>query len=137
MSATLPNPSGPPPPSEQVNGPLDSSEYNFNIECLNFYTLEGSVTIQRSSHETAAEGLVRNGYLGASPDRPTLVVSLKTLELFYDIRRVKASFSVEAFTKLLCYKYFVCSSLICLPWTYRFPLGTIPAALSEGDLGYL
>lgn len=100
-------PAAPPTPApEEAPQP---SEYDFNIECVDFYSLADEVLIRRSSHESPAEGLVRNGYLGVSPDRPTLAVSIKTLELFYDIRRVKVSFSVEAFTKLVCHKYIVSS----------------------------
>ncbi|KAI0371593.1 hypothetical protein BV20DRAFT_1035224 [Pilatotrama ljubarskyi] len=51
-----------------------------------------------------AESLVLNGYLSTTPIRPSMAVSLKTLELFRRIRLFKASFSMEAFAKLIPYR---------------------------------
>ncbi|OSD03883.1 hypothetical protein PYCCODRAFT_1424523, partial [Trametes coccinea BRFM310] len=63
-------------------------------------------TVPMPAHcETHAEALVLSGYLGTSPLQPSLAISLKTLELFRRLRLFKASFSVEGFTKLLCYYY--------------------------------
>lgn len=56
---------------------------------------------------SVAEALVVNGYLGTTPVTPAVAISLKTLELLRRIRLVKASFSLEAFAKLVCYYYSV------------------------------
>ena len=55
------------------------------------------------------EALVKNGYLGNTPMTPSLAISLKTLELFRRIRLRKSSFSAEAYAKVLCDLYSVCT----------------------------
>ena len=103
----------PAPTADQVpDAQTGSPEYDLNLDCLDFYTLKTAIHVPRMSSQSPAEALVLHGYLGATPDNPSLAVSLDTLELFRDIRRFKASYSVEAFTKLLCYKYYVCA--VCL-----------------------
>ncbi|KAL7283898.1 hypothetical protein ACG7TL_001170 [Trametes sanguinea] len=82
-------------------------EYSFNIKVIDIYTLGTSATITRSPDCTAAEALVRHGYLGNSPVNPSLAISLQTLELFRCLKLVKASFSAEAFAKLVCFQYFI------------------------------
>ncbi|KAI0350003.1 hypothetical protein OH77DRAFT_1576588 [Trametes cingulata] len=47
------------------------------------------------------------GYLGNAPLNPSLAISFKTLELLRCLKLVKASFSIEAFTKLLCHQYYI------------------------------
>ncbi|KAI0753042.1 hypothetical protein C8Q80DRAFT_1342386 [Daedaleopsis nitida] len=96
-----------------AEGDVNMSEFDFEIDCIDLFSLCSSVTIRRSPQDSPAVGLIKNGFLAATPVSPTIVVSLKTLELFYDIRRFKASLSVEAFTKLICFRYFV--SLIISP----------------------
>ncbi|KAI0684178.1 hypothetical protein BC835DRAFT_1409208 [Cytidiella melzeri] len=48
---------------------------------------------------------MRHGFLAKSPSKPTIAISLKTLELLYRLRQRKASYSIEAFTKVLCDYY--------------------------------
>lgn len=84
---------------------------SFSIDVLDFYTLTTTATIPMdSSCETRAEALVLSGYLGTVPLQPSLAVSLKTLELLRCLRLFKASFSIEAFAKLMCHYYSVSSS---------------------------
>lgn len=78
---------------------------DFDIFVINLYTLEHTTTIHRTPDTEAAVALVRNGYVGASPQTPTLAISLKTLELYRRLRLRKPSFSYEAFTKVLCDLY--------------------------------
>ena len=85
-----------------------SPDYDLDLDCLDFYTLKSTLHVPRTSSHSPAEALVLHGFLGATPDNPSIAVSLETLELFRHIRRFKASYSVEAFTKLLCYRYYVC-----------------------------
>ncbi|EIW84255.1 hypothetical protein CONPUDRAFT_49671 [Coniophora puteana RWD-64-598 SS2] len=78
---------------------------------INLYTLQTETRISRSEDVgTAHEALVLNGYVGTSPDSPSLAVSISTLELYRRIRLRKASFSVEAFAKVICDMY---------QWPYR------------------
>ncbi|OJT09099.1 hypothetical protein TRAPUB_1 [Trametes pubescens] len=88
--------------------PPDASDgpSSFEIDVLDFYTLHRVAAIPMPEHcATRAEALVLSGYLGTAPLQPSLAISLKTLELFRVIRLFKASFSVEAYAKLLCHYY--------------------------------
>ncbi|RDX49545.1 hypothetical protein OH76DRAFT_1418305 [Lentinus brumalis] len=78
------------------------------FEVLDIYSTATTATITR--YGSLAEDLVLNGYLGTAPLHPSLAISFKTLELFRLIRSFKASFSTEAFTKLLCYVYYLTGS---------------------------
>ncbi|KAG2107568.1 hypothetical protein BD769DRAFT_1630595 [Suillus cothurnatus] len=46
--------------------------------------------------------LLRVGLLGCSPTTPTVAITLPCLELYHQLRRRQLSFSVQAFTKVLC-----------------------------------
>lgn len=61
------------------------------------------------------ETLVRYGYLGASPENPTLAFSLEFLEVYRQLRRVCPRFSLDALARALCHIHRV-------SWTY--PMGT-------------
>ncbi|KAG2158621.1 uncharacterized protein EDB93DRAFT_1245848 [Suillus bovinus] len=88
-SESPPNNAVPPPPP-----PSSPSSYDFDIECIDIYTLSNTTHIQRNaSVKTASEALVLNGYIGATPQSPSIAISLRTLEL------------AEAFTKVLCDLY--------------------------------
>lgn len=77
------------------------------IGVLDIYSCDSTAVVAIAEGQTLAEALVTAGYLGTTPISPTLAISLKTLELFRCIRLFKASFSTEAFTKLLCHQYYV------------------------------
>ncbi|KAI0349069.1 hypothetical protein OH77DRAFT_1507574 [Trametes cingulata] len=87
--------------------PPEPAEYDFEIDVLDVYTKARTVHIKRNAYQTTAEALVLHGYLGTTPITPSLAISLNTLELFRCIRLFKASFSTEAFTKLVCYMYYI------------------------------
>ncbi|OSD02720.1 hypothetical protein PYCCODRAFT_1444831 [Trametes coccinea BRFM310] len=88
--------------------PVDiDPDYSFDIDVIDIYGLIPSTTITRSSDESAAVALIRHGYLGNSLVNPSLAISLKTLELLRCLKLVKASFSAEAFAKLICYQYYI------------------------------
>ncbi|KAJ3003115.1 hypothetical protein NUW54_g1805 [Trametes sanguinea] len=94
------------PPSPLVPMDVDPS-YSFMIDVIDTYALTPSTTISQSADLSTAEALVRHGYLGNSPINPSLAILLKTLELFRCLKLVKASFSAEAFAKLVCYQYYI------------------------------
>ena len=75
----------------------------------------------------ALDALVFEGYLGATPDNPTIAVSLAALELYRTLRLVKPSLSVEGFTKFLCYKYSV-SNTYTTQASLKFKLHNIGAS---------
>lgn len=74
---------------------------------IDIYSGATSAEIPVAGDQTFAEALVAAGYLGTTPIYPSLAISLKTLELLRVIRLFKASFSIEAFTKMICYMYYV------------------------------
>ena len=49
------------------------------------------------------ETLVRHGYLGATPEKPTLAFSLDLLRIYRQLRQVCPRFSIDALAKALCY----------------------------------
>ncbi|KAG2120942.1 uncharacterized protein F5147DRAFT_741824 [Suillus discolor] len=82
------------------------SSYDFEIECIDIYTLSNTTHIQcHTNVKTVSEALVLNSYIGATPESPSIAISLRTLELYYRIRLQKPSFSAEAFMKVLCDLY--------------------------------
>jgi hypothetical protein len=88
--------------------PATVESYDFTINTIDVFSLNTTATIKRSeSSKSVAVALVLQGFIGSSPEQPTLAVSLKTLELFRRIRMRKASFSVEAFAKVICDLYSV------------------------------
>jgi len=107
-----PLPDGSPAPS---NDPAPNN-FNFSLDALDIYTLEASVIIPCSGEELPIEALVKSGYLGNTPTYPSLAISLRTLELFRRIRSRKASFSVEAFAKVICDLYSVSLCFQQHPW---------------------
>jgi hypothetical protein len=57
------------------------------------------------------ETLVRNGYLGASPEKPTLAISIELLEIYRQLCRVCPRFSLDALARALCHIHHVRISL--------------------------
>ncbi|THU88228.1 hypothetical protein K435DRAFT_821711 [Dendrothele bispora CBS 962.96] len=89
--------------SENPRDFQDNSGFDFGIEVLDIHNLARSALIQRDENTEAAVALVQAGFLGNTPEQPSIAVSLRTLQLLYDIRLFKASFSIEAFTRVLCH----------------------------------
>jgi hypothetical protein len=57
------------------------------------------------------ETLVRSGFLGASPEKPTLAISIELLEIYRQLRRVCPRFSIDALGRALCHIHYVRTSL--------------------------
>ncbi len=79
------------------------------IEVLDLSGTQRSVSIKRCATRSLMEDLALSGYLGTAPLHPSFAISFKTLEHFRIMRLFKASWSVEAFARMLCYQYYVCS----------------------------
>ncbi|KAG6852477.1 hypothetical protein C0991_011677 [Blastosporella zonata] len=93
----------PPPPSDTDAEP---ENYDFEIDVVDLYHLTSTAIIRRTPESTsAAVDLIRAGFIGNTPVKPSLGISIKTLELFRVIRLHRPSFSVEAFAETLCYLY--------------------------------
>ncbi|KAF9492604.1 hypothetical protein BDN71DRAFT_1483752 [Pleurotus eryngii] len=84
-----------------------------STEILDIFTLDISATIKRSSEDSTVAAIVRNGFIPPSLYSPSLLVSIKMLELFHRLCLCKPSFSVEAFAKVVCDFY-------NMPYHYRF-----------------
>ncbi len=131
-----------PPADDDITAadvPPAPSDYDLELDCIDFFNPRSSVKIARTSRQTAAEALVCRGFLGGTPDKPTIAVSLDTLQLFYDIRQFKASYSVEAFTKMVCYKYKASTDALARLCTHGHAVlpDPIPEALPESNLPQL
>lgn len=86
--------------------------YSFDMPVIDIFSLETTAHISRTgSSASVAVALIHEGYLGASPENPQIAISLRTLELYDRIRARKVSYSIEAFSKVLCDLYKVCACL--------------------------
>ncbi|KAJ4492156.1 hypothetical protein C8J55DRAFT_556601 [Lentinula edodes] len=74
---------------------------------FDIHDLARVAVIPCGENDEGAVALVRAGYLGCTPQRPSLAISLRMLELFYTIRMFRPSFSIEAFTKVVCHVHSV------------------------------
>lgn len=77
--------------------------YDFDIDVLDIHKLSRVAVIPCNEQTHASTALVLAGFLGTSPEHPSLAIALPTLELFYTIRLFRPSFSVEAFAKVICH----------------------------------
>ncbi|KAJ3519326.1 hypothetical protein NM688_g9318 [Phlebia brevispora] len=82
----------------------NTAQYTINVFCI--WTLEREVSFTRKLNSTSpALELMSLGYVAKTPTRPTVAVSMRTLQLLYRLRQRKASFSIEAFAKVICDYY--------------------------------
>lgn len=82
------------------------TQYEFDIEVVDLYTLQTMARIKPAAHEkSGAAALVAQGFIGAKPISPSIAISIKTLELYRRLRLRKPSLSVEAFAKVICDYY--------------------------------
>ena len=79
------------------------------ITVIDVYTLSKSVKLSRTDDQTTVVALAGLGFIGNAPFKPSVAISMKTLELYRLLRRRKASFSVESFVKVICDLYNVSS----------------------------
>lgn len=120
------------PASSSANG------WEFSIQIIDIYSLDRETVIYRDSETKATSALVQAGYLPASPESPTIAVSLRTLELFYATRLFKPNFSVEAFAKTLSHLRSVCALVDFFYSSFTFSyLGSIPSCFTYCSLRYV
>lgn len=78
------------------------------MQVYEIFTMELVKTILRPHTSVSpAIDLAEHGFLAKTPVFPNVAVGFQTLELFHRLRLRKASYSVEAFTRLLCDYYVV------------------------------
>lgn len=83
---------------------------------IDIYTLSTSINIRVSStgEDTTASALAELGFIGNAPFKPSVAISIKTLELYRVLRRRKPSFSIEAFAKVISDLYLVRLALLLI-----------------------
>ncbi|KAF7356780.1 hypothetical protein MVEN_01013300 [Mycena venus] len=86
------NAGGPPVKNDIIAWPL--TVIGFNESGLRSFSHPGDV---RKANET----LLRHGYLGSSPDKPSIAFSLRTLEIYRQIHRVCPRFTIDSLAKTL------------------------------------
>ncbi|KAK7438741.1 hypothetical protein VKT23_017871 [Stygiomarasmius scandens] len=91
--------------SQSTCGFYQTTGYDFGIDILDIHTMARSALITCDETTEASVALVLAGFLGNSPEQPSLAFALPTLDLFFTIRCFKASFSIEAFARVLCHLY--------------------------------
>ena len=106
-----------------------------DLHCIDIYTLASRVRIPVTRDQRTAEALATAGYIGNTPITPSIAISFDTLELFRCLKLVKASFSTEAFAKLICYKYCVSAFFFLPSSTFILSTGTIQAPPPDGHRG--
>lgn len=91
--------------------PVSDTRYPYSLTVLDIFTMEEHLTIyQPRTDNPVPVNLALHGFLAKTPTLPTIAIGFRTLELFHRIRLRKASMSVEAFTRVLCDYYNVCTS---------------------------
>jgi hypothetical protein len=80
---------------------------DIEIAVIDIYTLSTSVKVSSAHEETTASALAGLGFIGNAPFKPSVAVSMKTLELYQTLQRRKPSFSIEAFVKVISDLYLV------------------------------
>ena len=87
---------------------LPSRGVDIEISVIDIYTLSTSIKVSSADEGTTASVLADRGFIGNAPFKPSVAISMKTLELYRLLRRRKPSFSIEAFVKVISDLYLVC-----------------------------
>ena len=90
-----------------MDHPLDET-VEYTVRVFELFSLDQSLTIQRPASSTSvALDLAEKGFLAKTPVLPHTAIGFRTLELYHRLRLRKPSFSIEAFTRVLCDYYMV------------------------------
>ncbi|KAG2357428.1 hypothetical protein BDR07DRAFT_1490693 [Suillus spraguei] len=79
-----------------------TSAHKFQVTAVHVFELDYFHDITQQHEEVANVSLLHVGLLGCSPTAPTVAISLQCLELYHQLRQRQSSFSIQAFTKVLC-----------------------------------
>lgn len=108
----------------------------FQVQAIHIFT-RSTAEIPQHADELANVSLLHMGYLGCSPQRPSVAVSVEVLELYHRLRRRHPQLGLQAFTRTLCDLHNV--RLLCI--TYRVrpnpPPGHVLLLLSPSILNCL
>jgi hypothetical protein len=75
------------------------------MELIDMFTQETRLPVVLPDNKVIVPHLISRGYLPTTPINPLVAISLRTLEFYKLLQQRKPSFSVEAFTKVLCDLY--------------------------------
>ena len=108
-------------------------DLSYTVDVYDLWTLQTQLTVTRAPDSVSpALDLMAKGYVAKSPRRPSVAVSIRTLQLLYRLRQRKASFSIEAFAKVICDYYNVSLIIECRPRHTHLLLDSVPAAHARG-----
>ncbi|KAL0058201.1 hypothetical protein AAF712_015134 [Marasmius tenuissimus] len=86
----------------RANGPLQSTETTWSLQVMDFSTNQILAFSQPNPGSFSVnDTLLRHGFIGSSPDIPTLAFSLSLFDIFRQINRVCPRFSLEALARSL------------------------------------
>ena len=104
--------------SDEDPVPDDEPDAYWEVKTIDIWSLSQTLTVLRDRNSNSpALDFIRHGYITKTAAAPTIAVSVRTLELLYRIRQRKASFSIEAFAKVVCDYYGV--STLCILDAFR------------------
>lgn len=88
----------------------DASSPQWELSVFDLQMLRPTLLVDRSPESISpALDFMAHGFITKTVRSPDIAVSIATLELLYRLRQHKPSFSIEAFTKVVCDYYEVCS----------------------------
>ena len=103
--------------------------FEWELDLYDLFSLESTLKISRDPGSVSpALDFMCRGYLTKTTKAPNVAVSLRTLELLYRLRQRRASFSVEAFAKVVCDYYQVRydKTYLCTPVFTPLTIDSLP-----------
>ncbi|KAF7970980.1 hypothetical protein HWV62_22471 [Athelia sp. TMB] len=101
-------------PDSEAMDATSESEYGsvFHVTAIGIMTRERLRSIHQKPDELANVSLLRQGFLGCSPETPSVAFSLDALELYHRLRRRHGQLSVQTMARVFCdlhdYTYHTC-----------------------------
>jgi len=94
----------------------------FYLQLLVDYTFQSFVHMPSAKYTN--ETLVRHGSIGASPEKVTVAISIRTLECYRQVHRACPRLSIHAYSKALCNLHNV-RELFSFVWNVEFMGGGV------------
>lgn len=90
---------------DSTKGTRTCSEEGMDFPVIDIYTKKAYDKVDFGAYPLPGVAMVNAGYMPTSPVNPQLGISINTLALYHVIRLRQPSFSVQAFTKVICDVY--------------------------------
>lgn len=117
-SSTSPLSSPSSPSHEQPNIPTiplveatltEAEPVEWELDIYDLFSQQTTLKITRDpTSMSPALDFMHHGYITKTTKAPGIAIAIRTLELLYRLRQRRASFSIEAFVKVVCDYYEVC-----------------------------